>query len=168
MLRNLGRPSGSCHGVRPTPDTNAPSRPARARAPIIPSKEHHVPPLTRRIARAALLVAAGAAAPAVAAGAANAASLPQATDLGAVSSLDGSNVGNTVDQGARAATSMAGTTGAHVVGTAIPTAGKTVGSTGKTVAPAAQKVAGDTAGSTGTVLGDTAKDNQLPGLPFGG
>ncbi|MBP0460749.1 ATP-binding protein [Streptomyces montanisoli] len=125
-------------------------------------------PMTRRIARAALLVAAGAAAPVVAAGAANAASLPGATDLGAVSSLDGANVGNTLDRGAQQATDMAGQTGSHIVGTAVPAAGRTVGSAGKTVAPAAQKVAGDTAGTAGTMLGDTAKNNQLPSLPLGG
>ncbi|MFE4643426.1 ATP-binding protein, partial [Streptomyces sp. NPDC056730] len=52
-------------------------------------------PLTRRIARAALLVAAGAAPVIGAAGAANAAALPQTTDLGAVSALDGAAPGDT-------------------------------------------------------------------------
>jgi hypothetical protein len=125
-------------------------------------------PLTRRIARAALLVAAAGAAPVVAAGAANAASLPQATDLGGVTSLDGSSVGNSLDTGAQQATGMAGETGSHVVGTAIPAAGKTVGGAAKVAAPAAQRVAGDAAGSAGDMLGQTAAGNQLPGLPFGG
>jgi hypothetical protein len=125
-------------------------------------------PLTRRIARAALLVAAGAAPVVAAAGAASAATLPQATDLGKVSSLDGSSVGNTLDTGAQKATEMAGQTGSHVVGTAIPAAGKTVGALGKTAAPAAQRVAGDAAGNAGELLGQAAAGSQLPNLPLGG
>ncbi|AYL38063.1 ATP-binding protein [Streptomyces fungicidicus] len=58
-------------------------------------------PLTRRIARAALLVAAGAAAGVGAAGSASAApELPATPNLGGVSALDGA-AGNTVDDVAK-------------------------------------------------------------------
>ncbi|MFD5116007.1 ATP-binding protein [Streptomyces sp. NPDC058220] len=83
-------------------------------------------PLTRRIARAALIVAAGAAPVVGAAGFAHAAALPQATDLSAVTALDGAAVSDTV------------------------------GTAGRTTTPVAQKMAGDTAGSAGEVLSKTA------------
>ncbi|CAL9573922.1 ATP-binding protein [Streptomyces griseomycini] len=61
-------------------------------------------PLTRRIARAALLVAAGAAAGVGAAGSASAApELPTALDLGGLTALDGVT-GNTVSSTAQSAT----------------------------------------------------------------
>ncbi|MER6262189.1 ATP-binding protein, partial [Streptomyces sp900105245] len=65
-------------------------------------------PLTRRIARAALLVAAGAAAGVGAAGSAGAATnLPAATpNLGGLTALDGAHVGNTVDGAAQNASSL--------------------------------------------------------------
>ncbi|NEA09339.1 ATP-binding protein, partial [Streptomyces sp. SID10692] len=80
-------------------------------------------PLTRRIARAALLIAAGAAPVVGAAGAASAAELPQTTDLGGLTSLDGASVGNTLDSTARQGTEAAGQTGGRLVGTALPAAG---------------------------------------------
>ncbi|MFC9427780.1 ATP-binding protein [Streptomyces sp. NPDC056987] len=114
-------------------------------------------PLTRRIARAALLIAAGAAPVIGAAGSANAAALPQTTDLGAVTALDGASVGGTVDSGAQKATQAVGSTGGAAVAKGVPAAGKTVGKAVKTATPAVQKTAGETAGSAGTVLGETAK-----------
>ncbi|MFJ4919642.1 ATP-binding protein [Streptomyces sp. NPDC088725] len=127
-------------------------------------------PLTRRIARAALLIAAGAAPVVGAAGSAGAATLPQTADLGALTALDGAHVGDTIDSGAQQATKAAGGVGGKVVGTAIPAAGKTVGQTAKTVTPAAQKMAGDTAGSAGEVLGQTATSaaGAAPASPLGG
>ncbi|MBD9732197.1 ATP-binding protein [Streptomyces sp. H28] len=90
-------------------------------------------PLTRRIARAALLVAAGAAAGVGAAGTASAApGLPAAPDLGGVTALDGA---------AQTVTGVAGETG-----------GKTV----EKATPAAQQAAGSLTGSAGDVLDDTA------------
>ncbi|MFJ8541416.1 ATP-binding protein [Streptomyces sp. NPDC093586] len=69
-------------------------------------------PLTRRIARAALLVAAGAAAGVGAAGSASAApGLPATPNLGGLSTLDGANVGKTVDGAAQNVTKAGGDTG---------------------------------------------------------
>ncbi|MEV4945175.1 ATP-binding protein [Streptomyces sp. NPDC053755] len=142
-------------------------------------------PLTRRIARAALLVAAGAAPVVGAAGSASALdhSLAPTGALSGISSLDGAGVGTAVDGASQTATGVAGDTGSKAVGKAVPAAGKTVGTAGKTATPAAQKVAGDTAGSAGEVLGETAgtaTDSapatgalgegvpSLGGLPLGG
>jgi len=109
-------------------------------------------PLTRRIARAALLVAAGAAAGVGAAGAASAApaQLPATPNLGGLTALDGANVGDTVDGAAQ-----------NLTGTAGKTSGKAV----KKAAPAAQKVAGEAAGSAGGLLGDTTSTATKGGLP---
>ncbi|MGW6296813.1 ATP-binding protein [Streptomyces sp. NPDC055058] len=94
-------------------------------------------PLTRRIARAALLVAAGAAAGVGAAGTASAApGLPAAPDLGGVTALDGA---------AQTVTGVAGETG-----------GKTVEKAAEKATPAAQQAAGSLTGSAGDVLDDTA------------
>ncbi|MFI7503863.1 ATP-binding protein [Streptomyces sp. NPDC049687] len=127
-------------------------------------------PLTRRIARAALLVAAGAAAGVGAAGSASAApsTLPAAPDLGGLTALDGANVGNTVDGATRSTTGLAGDAGGKLVKQAVPTAGKTGGKAVKKAAPAVQKAAGEAAGSAGDVLGDTAKTATKGGLPTEG
>ncbi|NEB56811.1 ATP-binding protein, partial [Streptomyces griseus] len=68
-------------------------------------------PLTRRIARAALLIAAGAAPVVGAAGAASAADLPAAPDLGKLTALDGAGLGSTVDSTVQQGTQAAGDTG---------------------------------------------------------
>ncbi|MEV6837687.1 ATP-binding protein [Streptomyces sp. NPDC051133] len=124
-------------------------------------------PLTRRIARAALLVAAGAAAGVGAAGSAGAATnLPAATpNLGGLTALDGAHVGNTVDGAAQNVTSLAGNAGGKAVNQAVPAAGKTGGAAVKKTAPMAQKAAGDAAGAAGGVLGDTASTATKGGLP---
>ncbi|MBO8198929.1 ATP-binding protein [Streptomyces smyrnaeus] len=132
-------------------------------------------PLTRRIARTALLTAAGAATVVGAAGAASAVELP-ASPVGGVSNLDGEGVGNTLDKTARDTTTLAGETGGEAVKQAVPAAGRTVGKTGRTVAPAAQHLAGNAVGEAGDVLGQAASaaaDTRLPsttnlgGLPLG-
>lgn len=125
-------------------------------------------PLTRRIARAALLIAAGAAPVVGAAGAAGAAGLPQTPDLGGVTSLDGAGLGSTLDGASQQGTQAAGDTGGRIVGTAVPAAGKTVGKTGSVAAPAAQEAAGRTAGSTGEILGSAAGSATEGGLPTDG
>ncbi|MFF3936525.1 ATP-binding protein [Streptomyces phaeofaciens] len=127
-------------------------------------------PLTRRIARAALLVAAGAAAGVGAAGSASAApsTLPATPNLGGLTALDGANVGNTLDGAARQATGLAGETGGKAVQQTVPTAGKTGGKAVKKATPAAQKAAGEAAGSAGNLLGDTAKTATKGGLPTEG
>lgn len=106
-------------------------------------------PLTRRIARAALLVGA-AAAPLVGIGAsaASAAELPQVGELGGLTSLDktadlakSTDLGNTVEGVAhktRAVTSLQ---------KALPDPGKTLTGAAQTAAPVAQKTATDTAGA---------------------
>ncbi|MEV2213079.1 ATP-binding protein [Streptomyces sp. NPDC050997] len=100
-------------------------------------------PLTRRIARAALLVAAGAAAGVGAAGSASAApELPAAPNLGGLTALDGANVDNTVDSAAKA----------------VPAAGKTSDK-------AVKKVSSDPVGSAQGVVGDTTKSAAKGGLP---
>ncbi|MEU9383506.1 ATP-binding protein, partial [Streptomyces sp. NPDC048279] len=84
-------------------------------------------PLTRRIARAALLVAAGAAAGVGAAGSAGAApSLPAATpNLGGLTALDGASVGNTADSAAQNVAGTVGHTGGRTVESALPASGRT-------------------------------------------
>ncbi|MEU9208297.1 ATP-binding protein [Streptomyces sp. NPDC048415] len=125
-------------------------------------------PLTRRIARAALLVAAGAAAGVGAAGSASAAAeLPATPNLGGLTALDGANVGSTVDGAAQKVTGLAGDTGSKAVKKTVPAAGKTGGKVAKTATPAAQKAAGGAAGQAGGLLGDTAKTATGGGLPTG-
>ncbi|MFC8533802.1 ATP-binding protein [Streptomyces sp. NPDC057249] len=129
-------------------------------------------PLTRRIARTALLIAAGAAPVVGAAGAAGAAELTQAPDLGGLTSVEGSGLGKTVEGAAKPASGAASETGGKLVGTALPVAGKTLTDVGGKAAPAAKKVSGATkGGATGTVS-DAAKgglptDALTQGLPLG-
>ncbi|MFJ6981986.1 MULTISPECIES: ATP-binding protein [unclassified Streptomyces] len=124
-------------------------------------------PLTRRIARAALLVAAGAAAGVGAAGAASAApsTLPATPNLGGLTALDGASVGNTLDGAAQSVTGTAGEAGGEAVEAAVPGVGKPGGKAVKAATPAAQKVAGETAGSAGQLLGDSAAGATKGGLP---
>ncbi|MFE0387994.1 ATP-binding protein [Streptomyces bungoensis] len=125
-------------------------------------------PLTRRIARAALIVAAGAAAGVGAAGSAGAATnLPATPNVGGLSALDGAQVGSTVDGAAQSATGLAGEAGGKVVKQAVPAAGKAGGSAVKKAAPAAQGAAGAAAGAAGSVLGETASTATKGGLPTG-
>ncbi|MEU6761146.1 ATP-binding protein [Streptomyces sp. NPDC046853] len=122
-------------------------------------------PLTRRIARAALLIAAGAAPVVGAAGSASAAELPASPDLGGVSSLDTAGLGNTVDGASRSATGLAGETGSKAVKKGVPAAGKVVGTGAKTTTPVAQKAAGDLAGNAGDAVGETTDTATKGGLP---
>ncbi|UNO40080.1 ATP-binding protein [Streptomyces sp. MST-110588] len=127
-------------------------------------------PLTRRIARAALLVAAGAAPMVGAAGSASAMDLTKKPDLGALTAVDPGSVADAVDDTTQGATEVAGETGGETVKHAVPAAGKAAGGTVKKATPAAQKIAGDTAGNAGDLLGDTAKsatESELTGsLPM--
>ncbi|MFI6082655.1 ATP-binding protein [Streptomyces sp. NPDC051217] len=122
-------------------------------------------PLTRRIARAALLIAAGAAPVVGAAGSANAAALPQTADLGSVSQLDGAALGDTLDNGARQATGLAGEAGSETIASSVPAAGKTLGGVAKSATPVAQRAAGEAAGGAGQTLGDAATSVTENGLP---
>ncbi|MFD0394737.1 ATP-binding protein [Streptomyces nogalater] len=123
-------------------------------------------PLTRRIARAALLVAAGAAAGVGAAGSAGAATnLPDvAPNLSGLTALDGAHAGDSVDSAAQQVTSVAGHTGGKAVEQAVPAAGKTGGSAVKRTAPVAQKAAGDVAGAAGCPRGRRGRRDE-GGLP---
>ncbi|MEV5984643.1 ATP-binding protein [Streptomyces sp. NPDC052051] len=136
-------------------------------------------PLTRRIARAALLIAAGAAPVVGAAGSACAATtdLPGTQNLGGLTSLQGAQVGS-VDGAARKVTGIAGNVGHTAVKKATPVAQKTAGRLVGTATPVAQKATGAAAGQNGGLLGDSAKKATggglptqglpLPGLPLGG
>ncbi|MFJ8859908.1 ATP-binding protein [Streptomyces sp. NPDC102451] len=107
-------------------------------------------PLTRRIARAALLIAAGAAPVVGAAGVAGAAVLPQTPALGGLTSLDNAGLSSTLDSASRQGSEVANGTGGKVVGTTLPAAGKTL----------------DTAGNVAS--GDLSKDLPTKGLPTKG
>ncbi|MFD3451874.1 ATP-binding protein [Streptomyces sp. NPDC058691] len=135
-------------------------------------------PLTRRIARAALLVGA-AAAPLIGAGAASAAELPQVGDLGGLTNVDKApEVAGTV-------TNVAKDSGAtKAVQQTVPATARTVAGLGKTAQPAVSGVAtkavgtiggaavevGKKAGKTGLPLQSLPTTDQLPlkGLPLGG
>ncbi|MER8086003.1 ATP-binding protein [Streptomyces sp. NPDC058316] len=125
-------------------------------------------PLTRRIARAALLIAAGAAPVVGAAGSAGAAALPQTPELGGPTTVDGTGLGKTVDGASKQGTKAAGETGGKIVGTTLPAAGKTVGKAGSQAAPAVQNAAGGAAGSAGEVLGGATGAATRGGLPTNG
>ncbi|MFB7942705.1 ATP-binding protein, partial [Streptomyces sp. NPDC056049] len=86
-------------------------------------------PLTRRIARAALIVAAGAAPVVGAAGSASALdhSLAPTGALGGLTALDAADAGSAVDGAAQTTTGVAGAAGGQAVGSAVPAAGKAVG-----------------------------------------
>ncbi|MBH5336836.1 ATP-binding protein [Streptomyces pactum] len=79
-------------------------------------------PLTRRIARAALLVAAGAAPVVGAAGAAGAAELPKVANLSGVSTPDLADVGSS----AESTTKKLGKTAGRVSDKGLPAAGKSL------------------------------------------
>lgn len=118
-------------------------------------------PLSRRIARVVLLVAAGAAPVIGAAGSACAApGLPAAPGLGGLTALDGANVGHTLDGATQNVPGIAGASGGATVAKTLPSAGKAA----QKAAPAVQKMAGSTAGHAGGLVGDTAK-TASDGLP---
>ncbi|WP_137993518.1 ATP-binding protein [Streptomyces vilmorinianum] len=138
-------------------------------------------PLTRRIARAALLVAAGATPVVGAAGSASAMdhSLAPTGALSGLTAVDSASLGNTVDGASQATTDVVGKTG----GKSVDKAGKTVGKAGKSATPTAKKVAGEagevlgeTAGAatesaeapTGGAVGSLPTGGLMGGLPIGG
>ncbi|MDH6112648.1 hypothetical protein P3T36_001529 [Kitasatospora sp. MAP12-15] len=101
-------------------------------------------PLTRRIAQAALLVAAGAT-PLLAGGVASAADLvPQHTDLtSGVSKLDGLTSDSNVKTETHQVGQALGKTGALAVGTAVPAAADVTGTAATTALPQSDKTLGD-------------------------
>ncbi|MFD7231704.1 ATP-binding protein [Streptomyces sp. NPDC059881] len=123
-------------------------------------------PLTRRIARVALLVAAGAAPVVGAAGSANAVDLPtQDLGNGGLTQLDGDVAGSAVDGAAREAVGTANEAGGKVVGTAFPAAATTLGGVARTGLPTAQETAGEAAADAAGLLGGTMTTTAAHGLP---
>jgi hypothetical protein len=123
-------------------------------------------PLTRRIAQAALIVAAGAT-PLVAAGAASASQLvPQGTDLGAgVTQLaDLPDSASTVQGAAHQLGQAAGTTGATTVAMGVPAAADATGATLANALPNTHAAA--PAGKTTAVMGavSTLADRLTPAV----
>ncbi|WKX72421.1 ATP-binding protein [Streptomyces sp. XD-27] len=106
-------------------------------------------PLTRRLARAALLVAAGAA-PMVAAGAANATPVtPQAPAPAGMSAVDTSNVGVAAENTTNKVTYAASEVGRRTFGNGVPAAGKATGKAAKHISKKAAKTVGKKKLSTG-------------------
>ncbi|GAA1246252.1 hypothetical protein GCM10009665_41430 [Kitasatospora nipponensis] len=135
-------------------------------------------PLSRRIAQAALLVAAGAT-PLVAAGAASADQLmPHNTDLASgISKLDGVTSASTLKGEAHQAGQALGITGAVLTGTALPAMADAAGHTAATALPQAGRVvdplgdrSGSTTAATGTLTGATDRVADLlpTSTPLGG
>ncbi|MCC3769063.1 ATP-binding protein [Streptomyces sp. UNOC14_S4] len=124
-------------------------------------------PLSRRIARVALLVAAGAAPVMGAAGAASAADL-KAPEVSGLTAVDGATLGNNVASASHQAGVVGAQAGHKAVDTTLPSTTDTVGKTAQTTAPAAQKVAGDLGGSVAGVAGSTAQSVTKDGLPTKG
>lgn len=122
-------------------------------------------PLKRRMAQAALLVAAAAPVIGLGAGTASAAGLPQAADLGGLSSTDAASaLGGNVDGATHQAVGVANDAGRDAQDTLVPAAHKTVESAGRTLAPAAQKTVGDAAGQVGQATGHTTRSANGGGL----
>lgn len=122
-------------------------------------------PLTRRIARTALLIAAGAAPVVGAAGAAGAAELSQAPELGGLTTVEGAGLGQAVEGAAQPATDTVGKAGGKVVGTTLPVASKALGETGAKAAPAAKGVSKTAKGGASDTLGDATGAVTKGGLP---
>ncbi|URM89758.1 ATP-binding protein [Streptomyces sp. MRC013] len=122
-------------------------------------------PLTRRIARAALLAAAGAASVVGAAGSASAADLPKTADLtGGVTTLDTAQVTDTVGTVSRDGSDLASGKTAE---RAAPVAGEALDTAAEAAMPAFGAAAGELARGAGDAMGD-ASGNKLPDEPFSG
>ncbi|MFF9477583.1 ATP-binding protein [Streptomyces sp. NPDC014733] len=111
-------------------------------------------PVTRRIARAALLVAASAAPVVGAAGAATAAPLPSATDLGGLTTLDSQHTSETLDTVAHEGVGVVNEAGGAAAQELAPALADTAAPVIQRAAPATQR----TADSVGTVLGKAGKN----------
>ncbi|MCK7624131.1 ATP-binding protein [Streptomyces sp. RS10V-4] len=133
-------------------------------------------PVTRRIARAALLVAAGAAPVVAAAGSASAVDLPpKGNELGGLTTLDSANTSKTLDRTARTGVGLVNETGTQAAHTLAPALVKTLGPVVEKAAPLTQEAADRTEGvvrpvakrgiSTNTLATDAVKG--LVGSPEG-
>ncbi|GAA4675099.1 ATP-binding protein [Streptomyces chumphonensis] len=124
---------------------------------------------TRRIAKSALLTAAGAASVVgAAAGSAQAAPLPATPTLGGLStldSLDGQDLGGGVDGAVGNVSELAGAAGSEAVAEGVPAAGRTVGALGKSALPIADGLADEASAPGGDMLGKAVSNVTEDGLP---
>ncbi|MFI6769825.1 ATP-binding protein [Streptomyces sp. NPDC050355] len=141
-------------------------------------------PVTRRIARAALLVAAGAAPVVGAAGSASAAALPdKAPDLGGLTApLDSRNTNKALDHAAHDGAGVLNATGKKAVTKLAPALVETAAPAVKKVLPVTQGAAQQAEGTARPFTKDGITTNKLPvdaamglagqallgGLPLGG
>ena len=100
-------------------------------------------PLTRRIARAALLVAAGAAPVVGAAGSASAVDLPANTPVSGLNTIDAGPAADTVDGAALQAKKVAGEAGGTTVKKGVRSAKRDVAGKARVVAGKAKGALGD-------------------------
>ncbi|WP_328915904.1 MULTISPECIES: ATP-binding protein [unclassified Streptomyces] len=120
-------------------------------------------PLSRRIARAALLLGA-AAAPLIGAGAAHAAVLPQ-RGTGALTNLEGADFGDAVDSMSHQTTVLVAEAGTDAMKATLPTTDHILGTAGTKGLPAVQKAAGRGVDTAGRFVGGAAESasGSLPG-----
>lgn len=114
-------------------------------------------PLTRRIAQAALVVAAGAV-PVVAAGAAHAATpeLPAVPNLGSLSQIDTAGLGGSVQNAAHHTGQLAGAGAGKAVAAGVPVVADAAGTAAGGAIPLANRSIGSTAVQATQVAGQTA------------
>ncbi|MFR9674340.1 ATP-binding protein [Streptomyces sp. TR06-5] len=123
-------------------------------------------PLTRRIAQAALLTAAGAASVVGAAGSSSALDLQQATDLGGLSSLDTAGATDTAGDAAGSVTRLAGEAGGQALQSGMPT-GELLTDAGQRVTPLAEGAVDEAVGTANGKLGDTVMQTTYGTLAMG-
>ncbi|WP_069815719.1 hypothetical protein [Streptomyces sp. TP-A0874] len=137
-------------------------------------------PLTRRIARAALLVATCAAPVVGAAGTAGAVALPNTPELKGLSTTDGAGLGGAVNDVAGQATDAVAEHGGAAVKSvepeargavgklgksAVPAARGAVGKLGNTAVPAARQATGKTTGAARSLVKKATEATGRPALP---
>lgn len=122
-------------------------------------------PLTRRIAKVALLVAAGAAPLAGATGPAQALNLPESRSLGALDELDTAATEGAVDGVVRGARPTVERAGDQVLDPAVPTVGRTLDGAGRTLAPVSEHTPSQADDQLAGLLSKTADVTEHSGLP---
>ncbi len=123
-------------------------------------------PLKRRIARAALLVAAAAPAIGMGVGSAQAAEPLRATELSGLTGLDNTTVDHAVQGTSQDVNALATRAAGPTVARALPVAGRTAGNAGRILDPIARRTANDGGGTAGRVLGKATRTVQgRSGLP---
>lgn len=128
-------------------------------------------PLKRRMAKAALVLAAGAAPVIGSAGGASALALPPSTDLGTLSNLDADTLGNTAESATEATTSLVGEAGGEVLQDVVPAAGRSATAMANTAVPTVRDAADTLAGGGGALAGQTTgmlAEHGVPGNTTGG